>query len=128
MKMDIDALKSELTTDPAGLGYTGTANAKTTLINDETFDLDYESLPPSQVVGAIDPTEFKTAPNGVKDWVALVFSPDVVSLTASIKTGLSDLGSSTATALALITTRKVSRAAILGLGKVRVGHVQEALR
>lgn len=128
--MNIDILKTEITTDPLTRGYSGMSDLATALdLNTVYRTTDKTSMTGTEVFNAIDKAEFNalTATNKKLIW-------DIIHLGEINPFGLeSDLfvdifggGSTTITDLQALRKNNVSRGVELGIGNVREGNVQEA--
>lgn len=134
---DIDALKTELTTDPLGRGYAGMTDEQA------AADLNtvYRDNPnPPEVVSAaaiwnaLDATEYdglNQTNQGVVDFIGGL-GGDIPIASGLIKTKLFALFGAGTTSrnnlIALASGGQVSRGQELGVGKVSAGFVEEARR
>lgn len=135
----IQAIKDELTNDPAVLGYAApnagieaTAIADLALMNVVDRIVDVETLSASQLFEAIDATEWTARTVDQKDDIRLVLAlGDNIQISAGTKarailqnaltgatTSLSNLGA--------LGSKTVSRAEELGFGRVTIGEIQAA--
>lgn len=128
--MDIDALKAELTGDPLTRGYAGMTDAQAaTNLNAVNRTRNKTSLTGSQVLNAVDKTEFNAlvAANKQLVWDILHLGDlNPFGIEADLMTDVFGGGSTTIAALAVLRVEAISRAVELGLGVVKVGHVQMA--
>lgn len=129
--MDLAALKTELTTDPEGLGYTGHDEHDAGLLNAPTRTPDRESIDSGLLVACISPTDFAALTANQKQYLGLFTNAGSVPLTAAVKqnlAGMFDAGSATRQALVAAMKRTGSRAEELGLGQVTTSIVANARR
>ena len=128
----MSVLSDELTNDPLALGYSGmdaiTAAAKI-MATDTGRTVNITSLTGTQVINAIDKTEFNalTAVKQTKVWNVLhLGNINPFGIEADLFIDAFGGGSTTITALQSIRKKTVSRAAELGLSRIRQGEVEEA--
>lgn len=129
----LDILKTELTTDPLGRGYSGMTDAQAAdslNVADRAFDR--TSLSGSEIYNALVPSEFQSLTAAQKEFVRDVFSLgdaiDVSTGTNARTVLLSAFGAGTTTRInlgALVASTR-SRADELGLSRVREGTVADA--
>lgn len=118
--MDLVALKSEITNDPLGRGYSGMTDeqiAASLAVHDRQADR--ESLEAGLLVASIVSSEYIGLSANQKDYVRLIAMASTVPLTASIKTELGAIfpaGSTTRANLIALMKRAGSRADELKLG------------
>ena len=128
--MNNEALKAELTNDPEGRGYSGMSDAQaaasfatldrernvTTVSGQEIFE----------AVVAADYTALSADDRQL--FLAIVGMGTILVNGTNTKTALTTMFAATPTLanLAALQTETVSRATELGLGLVKVGHIQEA--
>ena len=139
MAADPIALKTEITTDPTGLGYApyvaaGNDTALVGLLNlpRATIRLPAGVVPSYAVVNAIVATEWQALTAQAKDYLNLVVQPPYVDLGGGeVRTALATLfgaGTGTRTKLIALVDRDASRAEQLGFGTVTEADVSRALR
>lgn len=131
----IDDLRTELTTDPLTVGYSGMTDvAAAVSLNDDGTGrtLPVNTLSASEIYEAIDTAEFAALTAGQKSDIDRILSlgSDIV-LTSSSKaramlTAVFGAGTASRTAIVAKVSRAVSRAQELGLPTVKAGHVQMA--
>ena len=129
----LQALKTELTTDPLGRGYAGMTNTQVvTSLRTANRTVERRSVSGSQIYNAIVPSEFSTLLATQQQLVRDVFG---LGDTIDVRTGtnvravmLAAFGAGTTTRANLIALvqETISRAAELGLGDVREGDVARA--
>ena len=129
----LQALKTELTTDPLGRGYAGMTNTQVvTSLRTANRTVERRSVSGSQIYNAIVPSEFSallaTQQQLVRDVFGLGDTIDVRTGTNVRAVMLAAFGAGTTTRANLIALvqETVSRAAELGLGDVREGDVARA--
>jgi hypothetical protein len=129
--MDIDALKAELLGDHPGTGpYDADDTVAAGQLNEVNRSRNKDSLTGSQVLNAIDHAEFlgKSAEQQQRIWDILHLGElNPFGREADLMTSIFG-ASATITALQALRVEAVSRAVEIGLGVVKVGHVQEARR
>lgn len=132
--MDYVTLYNEITDDPAGLGYAGKTDAQiAALLNAETQEIARTTITAAELWENTDLTEYKALSAAERDafWgLCGLDSIDVAAGTNS-RAALSQLfpaGSTTRENLVALlqTPVMMSRAAVLGLGRVKPGHVAKA--
>ena len=133
MPNDMDVLKTELSSDPLAVGYSGmddaaaavslndTGAGRTVVVRMESVDL-YE---------AIDVTEFAALTTEQQRSVDRILGLSMIDVSPGSKARsvLVDLfpgGSVSRAAIVAAATQAISRATELGLGEVKVGHVATA--
>lgn len=127
--MNYAVLKAEITDDPLGRGYVGMADQQIAeSLNTVNRDQNKARMSGSEILNSVASADWVTRTDDQKqviwDIVHLgTVNPFGVEATLMIE---AFTGSTGATITALQSARKtlVSRAAELGLGKVRTGHVQ----
>ena len=129
----LQALKTELTTDPLGRGYAGMTNTQVvTSLRAANRTVERRSVSGSQIYNAIVPSEFNAllAPQQqlVRDVFGLGEAIDVRTGTNVRAVMLAAFGAGTTTRANLIALvqETISRAAEIGLGDVREGDVARA--
>lgn len=128
----IDTIKTEITNDPLPRGYSG-MNDEAVAVSMNTVDrtTNKSSLTGSEVMNAIDKTEFNGKSDAQKQQVWNILHLGTINpfgLEADLLTDIFTGGSTTITTLATLRLNSVSRGVELGVGVVKVGHVQEARR
>lgn len=132
--MDLVALKTEITTDPATIGYAaanGDHEAIAKLLNKPQRTIDAESLSSGVLVSCLDKTEYTALPATDKAYLNLFVTAGDVPVTANVRQALRALfpaGSETRNRINAATRRTGSRAEELGLGRVTESEVADALR
>lgn len=134
--MNFSGLKTEVQTDPAGIGYGSWASAADDLriaglINDATKRTIARTLVPSwEVAGAFDATEYAALTQIQLSRLAPIVSGTVVNAqNVNIRTILAAIfpqGGPTRTALLALQSQTVSRATELGFAAVLVGELTTA--
>ena len=131
--MDLAALKTELTTDPAGIGYAAASSdheALAKMINTAVRPLDRASLTGGQLVSCLDKTEFAALTAADKAYLNLFVTSGEVPMTQDVRQSLRNLfpaGSKTRQNINAATRRDGSRAEELGFGRVTESDVANAL-
>jgi hypothetical protein len=132
--MDLAALKAELTTDPAAIGYAaanGDHVAIARLLNKSGRSVDSESLSSGVLVSCLDKTEFTALSAADKQYLNLFVTAGEVPMTAEVRQTLRAMfpqGSKTRQNINAATKRNASRAEELGFGRVTESDVADALR
>lgn len=130
--MDLQALRTEL---DAGHPVTGAYDADLYIATDQINALNIvrirTSMEGRELLDATDPTEFDSKTDAQKSqWLALCaienLDPANGKMAASIVQNIFGGGSTTQTALVAARNETVSRATVLGLGRVAAGHVENA--
>lgn len=128
--MNIDTLKTELTTDPLVRGYAGMNDADVAVdINTVYRTSNKAIMTASEVFNAIDKTEFNAlvAADQQRVWNTLHLGEiNPFGLEAALFTDIFGGGSTTITTLQGLRVNNISRGVELGIGVVREGHIQEA--
>jgi len=133
MPIDLPALKAELTTDPAGIGYSadnGDHVAIAKRLNRPGRSIDATSLQSGVLVSCLDKTEFNALSAGDKQYLNLFVTASDVPMTQEIRQSLRSLfpaGSKTRQNINRATQRDASRAEELGFGRVTESDVADAL-
>lgn len=141
MTLDLAALKYELQTDPAGLGYaphvaSGADAILVQLLNEPRAGVSVNAgvVGAADVVAAIDQAEYMAIIDpGAREYVRLVVTPGLVDLGQGSKArvgllALFPVGTATRAALVKLVTREASRAEFLGFGPVSDDDIATALR
>jgi hypothetical protein len=130
--MDLVALKTEITTDPAGLGYDGKSHEdQAVLINKQQRTIDAEEISGGVLVSCLDKTEFTALSAADKAYLNLFVTAGNVPVTANVRQALRALfpaDSETRRRINAATRRNGSRAEELGFGRVTESDVADALR
>jgi hypothetical protein len=132
--MDLVALKTELTDDPAAVGYSdakGDHLAIAGLLNRPQRTIDAKSLSSGLLVSCIDRTEFAALSAADKQYLNLFVTAGEVPMSQNVRQALRALfpvGSETRAKINQATRRSGSRAEELGLGRVTESDVADALR
>ena len=128
---DLYALKTELADDPLTRGYAGMSDAAAaTDINTVYRTRIKGNLTGDEIFGATDAAEFASLQVSVRrDWVAFcardIINPAGTANVAFVEWVFGN-PSDTRTNLLALRQEPISRGVELGLGRVKVGHVQEA--
>lgn len=132
--MDLAALKTEITSDPAAIGYAaanGDHEAIAKLLNRPQRTIDAETLPSGLLVSCIDRVEFAALQAADKQYLNLFVTAGDVPMSTNVRQALRALfpvGSETRTKINQATRRAGSRAEELGFGQVTESNVADALR
>lgn len=130
--MNLTALKTEIKTDPAGIGYAGnTHEAIAKLLNTRQRTIDAETLSSGVLVSCLDRTEFQALSEADKQYLNLFVTAGDVVMSRNVRQALRSLfpqGSDTRQKINQATKRQGSRAEELGLGHVTESDVADALR
>jgi hypothetical protein len=128
----IDKLKAELTGDPLGRGYAGMSDvAAAADLNTSYRTRNKTQMTASEILNSVDITEFNALAAGdeTQFWQLMAIGNlDPFGVEATLMTNLFGGGSTTITTLASLRTESITRGVELGIGTVRVGHVEEARR
>lgn len=123
-------LATELAADPLSRGYAGmTDRGAADDLNTEYREQNRDTTSASEVLNAANPTEYAALSDTKKDafWGLLSIGQlNPFGVEAQIMVQLFGAGSNTISTLQQIRVESVTRGAELGLGHVKVGHVQEA--
>jgi len=136
--MDYAALRSELLTDPTGLGYAAMiASGSDHLLADalnaprSTYPVDRGPVPSSVVAAGIPAGEFAALQPAQRDYVGMLISAGEVHLAGTLKNdivGFFPAASASRAHLRAISSRDASRAEYLGLETVSPSDIAVALR
>lgn len=132
--MDLTALKTEITTDPAAIGYAATNGDHeqiSKLLNRPQRTIDAETINGGVLVSCLDKTEFTALSAPDKAYLNLFVTAGDVPVSANVRQALRALfpvGSETRNRINAATRRAGSRAEELGLGRVTESDVADALR
>lgn len=128
----LDILKTELTTDPLGRGYSGMSDeAAADDLNTSYRERNRDTMPSHEVFNAIDKTELNALLATVQQQIWDVLHLGTVNpfgLEADLFVDAFGGGSATITALAAARKESITRATELGLPHIRPGMVEEARR
>jgi len=131
--MDLVALKNEITSDPAGIGYAAAGGdhvAIARLLNKPGRSIDRETLTSGELVACLDQAEFTALTAPQKAYLNLFVTAGSVPMTKEVNQSLRDLfpaGSKTKKNINAATRRDASRAEELGFGRVTESDVADAL-
>lgn len=132
--MDLAALKTEITSDPASIGYAavnGDHDAIAKLLNQPQRTIDAETINGGVLVSCLDKVEFAALSAADKAYLNLFVTAGDVPVTANVRRALRALfpaGSETRNRINAVTRRAGSRAEELGFGRVTESDVADALR
>lgn len=131
--MDLVALKTELTADPAGLVYAGKSHEdQAVLINRPQRTMNREQFSGADLASCLDPVEFAALTASQKDWLQMLTSANgMLTLYASLRQDIRAVLATATKSLAKFNqtiNRSASRAEELGLGSVTTSDVADALR
>lgn len=129
--MDYSALKTELTTDPLGRGYSGmTDEEAATDLNTDYRAGGVATVGGGDVLNATDEAEFDALTDAQKDrWLALCGVEDInvsSGVAKSLEADLFGPGTATRTALLVLKTRSITRADELNFPKMEEADVDYA--
>jgi hypothetical protein len=131
--MDLVALKSELTTDPAGIGYAGKSHEdQANLINRPQRTVNREQFSGADLASCLDPVEFAALTAVQRTWIQMLTTANgSLTLFASLRQDIRAVLATATKSLAKFNqtiNRTASRAEELGLGSVTTSDVADALR
>lgn len=132
--MDLVALKTEITADPAAIGYAAVLADHTEvsrLLNKAGRVIDSASLGSGLLVSCLDKTEFTALAAADKAYLNLFVTAGSVPMTQEVRQTLRAMfpvGSKTRQSINAATKRDASRAEELGFGRVTESDVADALR
>lgn len=133
--MDLAALKSELTNDPAGIGYAvviADHEAVSRLINRPQRTINREQFSGGDLASCLDPTEFAALTAVQRTWIqTLTGANGPLTLFASLRQDIRAVLATATKSLAKFNqsiNRTGSRAEELGLGRVTESDIADALR
>jgi hypothetical protein len=131
--MDLVALKTELTTDPASIGYVGKSHEdQAILINKPQRTMNREQFSGADLASCLDPVEFAALTAQQKTWIQVITGANgMLTLFASLRQDIRAVLANATKSLAKFNqtiNRKGSRAEELGLGSVTTSDVADALR
>jgi hypothetical protein len=131
--MDLVALKTELTTDSAGLGYAGKSHEdQAVLINRPQRTMNREQFSGADLASCLDPVEFAALTSVQRTWIQTLTSAyGSLTLYASLRQDIRAVLATATKSLAKFNqtiNRSASRAEELGLDAVTTSDVADALR
>jgi hypothetical protein len=131
--MDLAALKTELTTDSAGLGYAGKSHEdQAILINKPQRSVNRDQFSGGELASCLDPTEFAALTANQRTWIqTLTAASGNLTLFASLRQDIRSVLSTATKSLQKFNqtiNRSGSRAEELGLGSVTTSDIADALR
>ncbi len=131
--MDLVALKTELTTDPAGLGYAGKSHEdQAILINRPQRTMNREQFSGADLASCLDPVEFAALTAVQRTWIQMLTSANgMLTLFASLRQDIRAVLATATKSLAKFNqtiNRSASRAEELGLDAVTTSDIADALR
>jgi len=129
--MDYGRLKTEITTDPAGLGYAGKTDQQIAdIMNTRNRSVNRITVPAYEVWEAIVPAEWAAVSAQEKQRVQTILSMGTVSvLGANTRASFAAAfaaGTTTRANLVALQTELKTRGEELGLGRISAGHVAKA--
>lgn len=125
-------LKSELTLDPATIGYAPMTDAEVVeAINDSVRPRNREAMSHREIAANINATEWDALSSMDQDRIIGVLGMggdgiDPFGIATNVFVSVFGAGSATIISLAVARVEKISRATEIGLRRVRVGEVMEA--
>jgi len=131
--MDLVALKTEITTDPAAIGYAGKSHEGiAALINRPQRTVSREQFSGADLASCLDPVEFAALTAGQRTWLQMLTTANgMLTLYASLRQDIRAVLSTATKSLQKFNqtiNRAGSRAEELGLGSVTTSDVADALR
>jgi len=131
--MDLVALKTELTTDPAGVGYAGKSHEdQAILINKPQRTITRDQFSGADLASCLDPVEFAALTAVQRTWIQTLTSAyGSLTLYASLRQDIRAVLATATKSLAKFNqtiNRSGSRAEELGLGSVTTSDIADALR
>jgi hypothetical protein len=129
--MDLNALRTEITNDPASLGYAGKTDAQVaTLMNAVNQTANVATIDANQLIRAIQPADFSALTQIQLSRLSIILGAEPFSVNdVNIKQMLADLfagKTQTLAALQALQTYQTSRALLLFGEPVTAGDVQRA--
>jgi hypothetical protein len=129
--MDLNALRTEITNDPASLGYAGKTDAQVaTLMNAVNQTANVATIDANQLIRAIQPADFAALTQIQLSRLSIILGAEPFSVNdVNIKQMLADLfagKTQTLAALQALQTYQTSRALLLFGEPVTAGDVQRA--
>lgn len=130
--MDLQALKTEITTDSLGRGYSNMTDEQVSdSLNKQDRQPNRETLDSGRFVGAIVAADYAGLTADQRDRVRLLATPSLLFITPHIRQELRDMfpaNSATRTNLRAALMQTGSRADELGMGRVTPSDVANARR
>lgn len=131
--MDLVALKAEITSDPAAIGYAGKSHEEiAVLINRPQRTINKAQFEGADLAACIDPTEFAALTAGQRNWIQMLTSAyGSLTLYASLRQDIRAVLATATKSLAKFNqtiNRRASRAEEIGLESVITSDVADALR
>lgn len=130
--MNLEDLKTEITTDPLGRGYASLGDVEIAAsLNRPDRQPNRDTLDAGLLVASIVRSEYAALGNGEKDYLRLIAMAQTLPLTQTVKVELSAIfpaGSQTRANLVALMKRPGSRAEELGFGHVTPSDVADAKR
>jgi hypothetical protein len=131
--MDLVALKTELTNDPAGIGYAGKSHEdQAKLINKPQRTVNKAQFEGADLASCLDPVEFAALTAVQRTWIqTLTAASGSLTLFASLRQDIRAVLATATKSLAKFNqtiNRSASRAEELGLDAVTTSDVADALR
>lgn len=131
--MDLAALKAEITSDPAAIGYAGKSHEEMAiLINRPQRTMNREQFNGGDLASCLDPVEFAALTAVQRTWIQMLTSANgPLTLFASLRQDIRSVLATATKSLAKFNNtinRTGSRAEELNLGTVTTSDVADALR
>lgn len=131
--MDYDKLKAEVESDPLARGYSGMTDAEVAAeINFVYRSQDREAVATWEIFEAIVPGEYAVLSADEKSLLGRILAMGTINVkganTRAALAAMFGAGTTTRGNLQALQTETISRAAELGLGVVKAGHVEEVRR
>ena len=131
--MDLAALKTEITSDPATIGYAGKSHEEiAALINRSQRTMNREQFSGADLASCLDPVEFAALTAVQRTWLQMLTTANgLLTLYASLRQDIRAVLATATKSLAKFNNtinRAGSRAEELSLGAVTTSDVADALR
>lgn len=131
--MDLVALKTELTSDPAAIGYAGKSHEEiAVLINRPQRTMNREQFSGADLASCLDPVEFAALTAVQRTWIQMLTTANgMLTLFASLRQDIRSVLATATKSLAKFNNtinRAGSRAEELNFGPVTTSDVADALR
>jgi hypothetical protein len=131
--MDLVALKTEITTDPASLGYAGKSHEdQAILINRPQRTVNKAQFEGADLASCLDPVEFAALTAVQRTWLQMLTTANgMLTLYVSLRQDIRGVLATATKSLAKFNqtiNRSGSRAEEIGLGSVTTSDVADALR
>lgn len=131
--MDLAALKTEITTDPAAIGYAGKSHEEiAVLINRPQRSVNRDQFSGADLASCLDPVEFSALTAVQRTWIqTLTGANGLLTLFASLRQDIRAVLATATKSLAKFNqtiNRTGSRAEEISLGAVTTSDVADALR